>query len=549
MTKNYFIFSRQITDLKAQITGSQIVSIYTENKDELTILLEGEHGIMRLLLGVNKARPYIILKDTASKKGRKFKFFPAVYGKKIKDILGVPGNKHLILNIDSYEIQAVFYGPAANVYFFHPDKNYPDLFKSSQKIAVPERAITLRMPDTDCLTDLLNADKELPVTTFLKSKCPALNNLMLNEILTRGHFNHKTKIKDLDRPDALYDIFKNFYHEFIYGPAYLYKNPEAGYHLTLFKSVYLEEKGFQAEIYTDINKAWDIFLYKGAYARNYNKLKDKINKALQKARHNIEISMQRIHDAEDINKHKNLADLKGNLLLTNLHKIRKGSKYVELKNILDGNNELIGIKLNPSKSIAENANYYFNKYKNKNEKLEILKLKKSMYVKELMELDRLTRDAQSRSIKTLQKLEEKLIAMHLLAGTNISSTDQDKLKFSFKRLIIEGEWDIFIGKNNINNELLTFSFANKWDIWLHAQGVSGSHVIIHRPSRQREIPTAVLEKAARITAANSKARHSATVPVIFTEARFVTRIRKALPGTVNVRNEKVMFVEPLSLNN
>ncbi len=549
MTKNYFIFSRQITELKAQITGSQIVSIYTENKDELTILLEREHGIMRLLLGVNKARPYIILKDAGSKKGRKFKFFPAVYGKTIKDIMGIPGNKHLILNIDSYEIQAVFYGPAANVYLFHPDKNYPDLFKSSQKIAAPERAITLQMPDTDCLTDLLNTDKDLPVTTFLKSKCPALNNLMLNEILTRGRFNNKTKIRDLDRPDELFDIFKNFYHEFMYGPAYLYKNPEAGYHLTLFKSIYLEGQGFQPEIYADINKAWDIFLYKGAYARNYIKLKDKINKALQKARHNIEISMGRIHDAEDINKHKNVADLKGNLLLTNLHKIRKGSKYVELKNILDGSNELIGIKLNPSKSIAENANYYFNKYKNQNEKLEILKLKKSMYVKELMELDLLTTDAQSRSIKTLQKLEEKLIAMHLLPGTNISSTDQDRLKFSFKRLIIEGEWDIFIGKNNINNDLLTFSFANKWDIWLHAQGVSGSHVIIRRLSRQREIPPAVLEKAARITAANSKARHSATVPVIFTEARFVTRIRKALPGTVNVRNEKVMFVEPLSLNN
>lgn len=545
MTKNYFLFARQTRLLSQLIEGQTVRSIFTENKDELTLLLDSENGPVRLLIGINKVQPYIILKNSASKNNRRYNFFPSAWGEKINKLSCVSGNKHIIISIGPYELQAVFYGPAANIYFFN-EESLPDVFKSHKKIFAPQRALHLNKPDADCLSDLLKTDSQHPVVTFLKEKCPPLNKLMVNEILCRAGFSTQSVIGN--KPGLLFDVFKNFYDELLNGPAYLYKHFEKPFHLTLFKSCYLENEDYQAELFQDINKAWDIFISKEKYQREYARLSARINLALKKSRSKLEFSLEKIRDAEDITKYKKIADLKGNLLLTNLHKIPRGSKFIELKNIIDGNDEQIEIKLNPAKSIAENANIYFNKYKNKTKKLEILELKKNHYVKELNIIAKMEQQSATTSIKTLHKIEEKLIAMHILAKNENSSVTPSELKFSFKRLIIENQWDIYIGKNNINNDLLTFSFAHKWDIWLHAQGVSGSHVIIRRPNKNMAVPASVLRKAARITAANSKARHSGSVPVIYTEARYVTRIRKALPGTVNVRNEKVLFVEPLNMN-
>lgn len=548
MTKNYFLFARQINRLHKQLAGLEILSIYTENKDELIVLLDGNDEPIRLLIGINTSHAYLLLKKGESKRRQRYNFFPSLIGKQIDKLICVTGNKHLIISIGDHELHAVFYGSGANTYLTSIDTENPEFFKSSRSTAVQSEAVELQKPDQNFLNDLINAANELPYISFLKSKCPALNRLMLKEILQRSSLSQNAIIADSDNPRHLFEVFRNFYNELLMGPAYLYKGPQNELFLTLFKSDYLQNKGFDGETFEDINKAWAIYLSKVLYNRQFATLSGKINAALQKARHKLELTLEKIQDAEDINKHKRIADLKGNLLLTNLHKIKRGSKFVELKNIIDGNNEAIYIKLNPAKSIAENANIYFKKYKNKNEKLDILELKKNMYVQELAEIGELEKKSKTSAIKSLQKIEDKLIAMHLLVRGNNSSVERDELKFSFKRLIIEGHWDIFMGKNSHNNDLLTFSFAHKWDIWLHAQGVSGSHVIIRRASKNADVPPQVLEKAARITAANSKARHSATVPVIYTEARFVTRIRKALPGTVNVRNEKVIFVKPLDLN-
>jgi len=115
---------------------------------------------------------------------------------------------------------------------------------------------------------------------------------------------------------------------------------------------------------------------------------------------------------------------------------------------------------------------------------------------------------------------------------------------SFRRYLVDERWEVWVGRNNKENDELTHRTAHSRDIWLHAQGVPGSHVILRTGGKPEQVPPAVLAKAASLAALNSRARHSGLVPVIHTERRYVRKPRKAPAGTAVCLREKSIFVEP-----
>ncbi|HPF70573.1 MAG TPA: NFACT RNA binding domain-containing protein [Candidatus Krumholzibacteria bacterium] len=114
----------------------------------------------------------------------------------------------------------------------------------------------------------------------------------------------------------------------------------------------------------------------------------------------------------------------------------------------------------------------------------------------------------------------------------------------FRRYRIDGRWEVWVGRSNVENDELTHRASHGLDIWLHAQGVSGSHVILRTGGHPEHVPRAVIEKAASLAALHSKARHAGLVPVIWTERRHVRKPRKAPPGTAVCQREKSVFVAP-----
>jgi len=114
----------------------------------------------------------------------------------------------------------------------------------------------------------------------------------------------------------------------------------------------------------------------------------------------------------------------------------------------------------------------------------------------------------------------------------------------FRRYRIDGRWEVWVGRSSEENDALTHRASHPRDLWLHAQGVGGSHVVLRTGGRPQAVPRTVLEKAAALAALHSKARHSALVPVIWTERRYVRRPRKAPPGTAVCLQEQNLFVEP-----
>ena len=114
----------------------------------------------------------------------------------------------------------------------------------------------------------------------------------------------------------------------------------------------------------------------------------------------------------------------------------------------------------------------------------------------------------------------------------------------FRRFLLADRWEVWVGRNNRENDELTHRAAHNRDIWLHAQGASGSHVILRTGGRPDQVPHRILQAAAALAAQHSKARHSALVPVIYTEQRYVRKPRKSPPGTAVCIREKSLFVAP-----
>jgi hypothetical protein len=113
-----------------------------------------------------------------------------------------------------------------------------------------------------------------------------------------------------------------------------------------------------------------------------------------------------------------------------------------------------------------------------------------------------------------------------------------------RRFVLAGGWEVYVGRSNAENDELTHRFAHPQDVWLHAGGVAGSHVVLRMRGSTDNPPRDILEQAAAIAARFSKAKHAGTVPVIWTRKRHVRKPRGSKPGLAVCQQEKTVFVKP-----
>jgi hypothetical protein len=140
-------------------------------------------------------------------------------------------------------------------------------------------------------------------------------------------------------------------------------------------------------------------------------------------------------------------------------------------------------------------------------------------------------------------LESAIIKMKL--SRPAASNRPARSSRTYRRFEVHPTWFVLVGRNNKENDELTFHVAGPDDLWFHAQNVAGSHVVLkHRGGRETYPPRRILELTAAIAAFYSKSRHSGLVPVIYTRRKFVRKPRKAPPGRVICEREKTIFVEP-----
>jgi len=238
---------------------------------------------------------------------------------------------------------------------------------------------------------------------------------------------------------------------------------------------------------------------------------------------------------------KEHAKLCGDLISANMYRIQKGDSSATLENFYDEACPQVTISLDVRKTPAQNAQHYYNEYKKSvtaEEKLaeQIKKGEEELQYLESV-FDALTRASSENDIIQL-RLELKEQGYVRYAG---GKAKPPKALPPMEYKSSDG-FSILVGRNNKQNDQLSLKFAEKTDIWLHTQLITGSHVLILTDGENP--PDRTIEEAAVIAAVNSSGRDSGLVPVDYCLARYVKKPVGAKPGKVIFTNYKTAFVKP-----
>ncbi|RKY68661.1 MAG: hypothetical protein DRQ02_03710 [Candidatus Latescibacterota bacterium] len=301
---------------------------------------------------------------------------------------------------------------------------------------------------------------------------------------------------------------------------------------------------------SSLSKAVEYFCSRRLEAQRKEQLRQYIftslNKALLSCRGKLRHLQRELAEAQEAETFK----IKGELLMANLGQIRKGQTEAKLSNFYDPQGQELSILLDPELSPVENAQQYFRRYRKLSKGRTIIEQRLSQEQRRAEELEGYCKQAETLTdYADLLALRDELIARgYLKIKVKAKGKQTKEGNIAPRRYLTSTGWTVLVGRNDRENDILTLKLAAPDDLWFHAQGSPGSHVILRREGRKDEPDRVTLEEAASLAAYWSKARGSETVPVSYTLAKYVRKPRRAGPGTVTISREKTLFVKPRLLS-
>ena len=254
----------------------------------------------------------------------------------------------------------------------------------------------------------------------------------------------------------------------------------------------------------------------------------------------------KIADESTIYKEADLHARKGQLLVANPAKVRRGQREITLRDYGDPAQEELQIELDPARSVDENAKRYFALNRKAKRGAEIVRGRLAEVEGRLTKLRGLTREAEDATgLGELQRIEAALVplARRLPArdrARSSASTAEGPEPRTFRS---SDGLPILVGKSGPGNDRLTWRLARSHDLWLHAQGIPGSHVVV-RLNKGKPVPPRTLREAAQLAAYYSRARGQVKVPVDYALRKYLRKPKGAVPGLVLLSQEKTIVVRP-----
>jgi len=270
-----------------------------------------------------------------------------------------------------------------------------------------------------------------------------------------------------------------------------------------------------------------------------------LEKILTAAIKKEEVRHQKIKDELDDTNKMDTYKLYGDILMINAHLQVQYEPSIQLPNLLSEDGELLTIPLKPNLTIVENGQWYYKLY---------TKLKNRMVSGEYQlnasttKLEYLKSILYSISLATTRESLEEIRKECMDAGIIKKSKKPLSYKLgksNYIHLTID-EGEIFIGRNNQQNEYLTHRFAKPTDIWFHTQDIQGSHLILRLNVEPDDM---ILSKVAQYAAYFSKARETSKVPVDYTYIKNIKKPPGSPLGFVIFNTHQTMIVEPKKPDN
>lgn len=550
------------------LVGSKIDKINQPEKDEIILTLRKERKNLKLLISSSPRFARIHLTETTKENPIKAPMYLMVLrkyilGGRIINITQKDSDRILIMEIENrdelgfnsiYSLIIEIMGRHSNITLVRnrdnkvmesikhitPDINsYRVLYPGVNYVFPPKSE---KLNPFSCTYDEFNSyisGNNLVYDNKFYSSCfTGVSRLLSDEL----YYIMKQKTDSPTRTE-IFESFKKFIDNLNDNISFKIYTTKTGL-IKDFYSMNLTSMGkdFNSISYEDPNKLMDDFYSKkDKQDRLQNKSTD-----LQKLIHtNIERCNKKskiLHETLKECEEKEELRIKGDLLTSFIYTIKKGDKECTLLNFYNENEEeYITISLDSNKTPSENVQRYYKKYNKLKVSEEYAKMQLAKNQEEIKYLNSvLTNIINVESYDEIDEIKKELIETgYIRFNRNAKKSNKNKTSKPH-HFVSSDNIDIYVGKNNLQNDYLSLKFANKNYLWLHAKDIPGSHVIVC----SFDVPDKTLEEAAIIAGYYSKGKNSPKLSIDYTKVKELKKPNGAKPGMVIYHTNKTLVINP-----
>lgn len=567
------VISNLTYELNTNLVGGRISKISMPEDNELIFTIKNNAKTYRLLVSASASLPLVYLTDVNKPAPKVAPAFLMLLRKyigtaKINNIFQMGLERILCFELEHLNelgdlshkrMYIEIMGKHSNIIFTDENNKIIDSIKrisanmSSLREVLPGREYFL--PEELKKKDLLNTgleefieilkSKEYPLVKSVYMNFAGISPLIAEEIILRASLLSQapsTSLSELEYTHLFHTI-QNLLEDINahnFTPNIIYKGEEA----IEFSSINLysyEGKEYKRESFDSVSKMlYDFYSSREAFVLNRQKSSDLrriVNTALERASKKYDLQEKQLQDADK----KDIYRVYGDLLNTYGYSLKGGESSFTTENFYDDNKE-ITIPLDKNKSAKENAKKYYDKYAKLSRTTkalseEILKTKNDMeHLQSIQTALEVSSDDES-----LSQIRQELVDFGYIKKH--SSAKKQKITSHPYHYISSDGYDIYVGKNNYQNEELTFKVATGNDWWFHAKGIPGSHVIL-KSNNEEELPDRAYEEAAALAAFYSKAKDADKVEVDYIQKKNIKKVAGAAPGFVIYHSNWSMVATP-----
>lgn len=403
--------------------------------------------------------------------------------------------------------------------------------------------------ETNRIINLIKDYSDTKTSAMLFTNFEGVSKAFAKEVIKRAGFDSDYSVKDLDDTKAvsLCEAFIKTVKEAEENPSfYAYSKKGSLYDYTTFKYESFMSEGVEEKEYKDslisefLNDFYSAKHDEGIILQKSNDIINVLNSHISKNNNKMAEWEKELTECAN----KDTLKKYGELLKAYCHSLSQGK---EAKVLDYYTNEEIVIPLNENKSIIANSNKYFNDYskaKRREEKLNELLLstrEETEYLKEMLLYISISENSSD-----LNQIRSELYDKGYL-HKNVNPKEKKK-KSGIKHYIYDNNYHIYVGKNNIQNEEVTFKIATGNDWWFHAKGIAGSHVIVKsvkdNDATEWDMPNEVFELCAAIAGVNSSHNGLSKVEVDYTRKKHIKKPAEGDKGKVIYHKYYSMVVPP-----
>lgn len=571
MALDGIVISGLVHELNENILNARISKIAQPENDELLLTCKGQKGNCKIAISASASLPFVYLTNDNKPSPLQAPTFCMVLRKHIANgriVRIYQPHMERIINMEIEHLNEMgdlcrkvliieLMGKHSNIIFCNEDGTIIDSIKrvpcsvSSIREVLPGKTYFIPATqdekcnplavDEETVKEIISS-KPFTVTKALYTSFVGISPLVASEIAFRAGIDGDQPVASFSE-DELAHLANHFiwfmddikFNKFI--PTIIRKGKEP----KEFCSVKLTQyQDWDIEEYESVSKVLEVFYAeKNIYTRIRQKsvdLRRIVSTALERNNKKYNLQLKQMKDSKKKEKYK----VYGELIQAYGYGLPEGSKELIAQNYYDNNNE-IKIPLDPQLSPLDNAQKYFDKYgKMKRTEEALIKLTEETKA-EINHLESI-QNALNIALTSddLVQIKQELIEYGFIKkGRN---SKKEKIKSKPFHYVSSDGYDIYVGKNNFQNDELTFKFATGNDWWFHAKGMPGSHVIVK--SNNEELPDRVFEEAGRLAGFYSKGRDSDKIEIDYLQKKNVKKPNGSAPGFVIYYTNYSLTIEP-----